>query len=195
VNDFDPANLTREEVEGPLEEEEAALRGLAILHGAMVAAPVLFAGVVAVLAATTPERSPVKGSFEMLEIMSGVHALLGASAVLPAFLLPASALARRARELRTSDQTAAGFTMGILPNIRGMAVIHRALLEGVALFGLMVCLLAVLQGDLKDHPILLLNGASAAFNLLEGAFTFPTRANVAARIISLGRGTRDGGPG
>ena len=66
--------------------------------------------------------------------------------------------------------------------LRGAQVLRLALLEGVALFGLVVLFLAAGSGVLWDEPYLLLNGVGTALCLAVGALTFPTEAGVRAFV-------------
>lgn len=54
-------------------------------------------------------------------------------------------------------------------------IIRLALYEGVALFGLIVCLLSSIEGVLQQHPVYWLNLFSFVFLILYILLTFPTR--------------------
>jgi hypothetical protein len=52
--------------------------------------------------------------------------------------------------------------------------VRLAMFEGVAMYGLVICLLTVMWGAQPYHPELLLNGISAVVFLGFAAATFPT---------------------
>ena len=59
--------------------------------------------------------------------------------------------------------------------LRMALVLRLALLEAVALFGIVVCYLAVLTGTLHESPLYWLNGLPAVLLALHTLLSFPTR--------------------
>jgi hypothetical protein len=63
------------------------------------------------------------------------------------------------------------------------AIIRLAIFEGAALFGLIVCLLGILGGELAEQPVYWLNLFSPAVFVLLIAATFPTRGRMESLFL------------
>jgi hypothetical protein len=63
------------------------------------------------------------------------------------------------------------------------AIFRLAIFEGVALFGLIVCLLGILGGEMAEKPIYWINLVSPAVFVLLVLATFPTRGRMEALFL------------
>jgi len=59
--------------------------------------------------------------------------------------------------------------------LRSALIVRLAMLEAGALYGIVVCLLAVLDGTMKEHPVFWINLAGAVGMLLFLSWSFPTK--------------------
>jgi hypothetical protein len=69
------------------------------------------------------------------------------------------------------------------------ALVRLALLEGAALFGLVVCFLVAGSGQLRTDPLLALNALSALYLLLVAGASFPTEDRLRAKWRELTSGS------
>ncbi|MCA8955795.1 MAG: hypothetical protein KDC87_06965 [Planctomycetes bacterium] len=147
------------------------LRAQRIVHVALAMGPTLFGAVVVFLALTQPVP-PTPGDEELVDLLSFVHPLLLVSAVLGGFVVRRLLIrnaAAKAVDLRSV--TAEAFLMGMAQ----ANLIRFSLVEGIALFGLVICLIAQTSGLLEGKPeywanavtLLVLHGFAVA--------CFPTR--------------------
>lgn len=57
-------------------------------------------------------------------------------------------------------------------------IIRLAIFEGISMFGLIVCLMGILFGQIAENPIYWCNTATALFFILLSIATFPTRDRI-----------------
>ena len=67
---------------------------------------------------------------------------------------------------------------GYFRAIRKATIVRLALMEGGALYGLVVCTLAVMNGTMHEYPVFWINLAGAVAMLLSISWNFPTRERV-----------------
>lgn len=165
-----------------LREFEAALtpmdvRGLQILHFAFAMGPVLFLGVVAGLHFSgSLGANAAGGGADILPIL----ALALAAVCLGCYAVAAIATAasfsdqRLAVEPREGEDIQARAAGECVSRIRGALLLRAALVEGPALFGIVIILLASIFGELERQPLYWLAALPAAILLLYIAANFPT---------------------
>lgn len=150
---------------------------MAVVHLALTLGPVAFLGVVVYLwSVTTPGDQPPKR--ELLDLLSLVHAgLLLTLVPLGLLVLPKILLGRAVR-----GASGAHFALRVATAVEGACILRMALVEGPALFGTVVVLLAVLQGALQEQPLYWANTASTAVLLVASVLAFPTRGRLSAMV-------------
>lgn len=159
--------------------EQGPLRALRILHLAIPAGVVLFLGVVAFLAVRPQQGSSYPGLPLLLTIPSLALALATAAA---AAVLPRRLLARR---LATADSPEAA-----AQGLQHAAVIRLALLEAGTLFGVVVLLLAALDGSLRSQPLLWVNALPAFALVAVAALRWPERERLLDELEAAERAAR-----
>ncbi len=156
---------------------DAELKALQAIQAALVTGVLLF-GLVVVVLAIRPQSigaaPPTPAA--TLTLLSLVHGVMALGAWAAAFLLHGALL--------RSAGAGAGAPDGALSlaALRKATLVRLALLEGPALFGLVVCLLAALGGTLREAPIYGLNAVSALAFLAFAALSFPTRERVESSL-------------
>jgi hypothetical protein len=140
---------------------DADVRALAIVQLALAAGLVSFWGVVLFLsqAPANAERVADEGALQMIVTMSVAHAVMAPSMWTAGTFLFERTLAR-------------GANIGAL---RAATILRLALFEGAALFGTVICHLAIMLGVAREHPLVFLNAASTFVMLGLVITTFPTR--------------------
>jgi F0F1-type ATP synthase membrane subunit c/vacuolar-type H+-ATPase subunit K len=159
-----PASISRHEFERSLTSEK--LRPLQIVYAAMASGIAMFAAVIGLLMNGTPAQ--FSGDAGVLTIMSGSHAVMAAALYAVAPIIFRRLLANI--DVGTGSDPA---TL-LIGRITTAHIVRLAVFEGVAMYGLVICLLTVMWGAQPHHPELLLNGISAAIFLVFAAATFPT---------------------
>lgn len=161
-----------EEAAGP------AARQLALIQTALTLGPILFLGVVAWLALSGsgsgqgPDRS-------LVDLLSLVHGVLALVAFPMALLFAPRRLPKSPRhDAGRSPGAASERVRAALAAVTVATIVRLAVIEGVALFGAVVLLLAVLGGALEQQPLYALNAVSTLFLVLVSVATFPTRDSV-----------------
>ncbi len=160
------------------------VRALQIIYLAIAGGVVLFAVVVAALywweaEAVTPKASQIS----LVQLLSFAHVLVAATV----YLFAGAFIYRRMLTAGSEDETAEA----ILGKIRTAEVVRLALYEGVAMLGLVTCLLGVLFGVLRQMPVYWLNLFSTFVLLGFVASNIPT----AERIEGVFRTYVEGEPG
>jgi hypothetical protein len=151
-------------------ESSKDLLGIQILTGAMAGGVLLFLLVtLALWALGGMDEAPGDRDLSLFPILSGVNAVMFVSCLTAGFVL---------YRLQTRNVGRAASAAELLAALRGATVLRTSLLEGSALFGIVVCLLGVLQGTVGEQPWIWANAAPAAAFLLFTLATFPTRERV-----------------
>jgi hypothetical protein len=140
------------------------VRGLAVLQAALGVGPLSFWGVVVGLSLLPgfAERTATPESLQLVVLLSVAHAATGLTSWTAGSFLFERTLARGCD----------------LASLRAATILRLALFEGVALFGAVVCLQAVLLGVAPAQPLVWLNAASTFVLLGLVIVTFPTRERV-----------------
>jgi len=160
------------------------LRGMRLVHFIFAGSLLSFAlvAVVLQLAGGSTGKSLDENS---LLIMSGAHAFVALSGFALSFLLPVLVLKpasirkmdaqRSARGLPPVEGSRAALYVSA---IRAAWILRLALQEGPAVFGLVICVLAVTGGQMAEQPLYWLNGMSTLLFLVTAVMTIPTRERV-----------------
>lgn len=187
-------DLTESDLEAFL-EGSADLRGLQILHVAFALGIFLFAVLILALFSSgvlEGPRGPGGGKdASFLSILSLVHALLACASWALAFPLFRAGLARGGFRAPARDPAGDSVSPGaagtpgetvavFVQRLRGASLLRLAILEGPALFGLVICLVAASEGVLGDAPVYWLNSLSALLFLLFAGIAFPSRSRILA---------------
>lgn len=169
-------------------EEERSLkpeyvRTMQVIHGAIVASAIAFFGVVVFLFS---QASPNPAAdTQMPNILSIIHGVLGSQLYGISWFLYGRHLKSETSWGHSNPPKSNGATVSrveeALSRLRTASIIRLAMFEGVAFFGLVVCLLCAMSGVLHVQPLLWLNGLSVLVLIGLVALTFPTKE----RIISF----------
>jgi hypothetical protein len=161
----------RRELESPGE-----LLALQILTGAFAMGVLLFLAVTVLLwIAGSGDRAPGDQDLGLFPILTTVNAVLFTGCLVSGLAL---------HGFLTRDLGRAASAAQFLAGLRGPALLRLSLLEGSALFGIVVCLLGVIQGAVRSLPWIWANSAPALFFLLFSLATFPTRERVVDLFLS-----------
>jgi len=131
------------------------------------------------------DQSAVPSDVDLIVIMSGVHAVLAMTlGSLSVILYKKQFRSGRLKELAAAPlRTPEGEQVEdpvekCLSLIRIASILRLAMLEAVALFGLIVCTIAVVNGVLPEHSMVALNAVSPAGFLLFVLASFPTAERI-----------------
>jgi hypothetical protein len=178
------SELGREDLERHL--DPARVRTLQILQIALTVGPLLFAGVIALVYFTQPvppEAKPPGGDESITNIL-----LAGLGALVLAVLSMAAMLGRLwvkpARLARLLEQAAGPqqVTAALLQDQFQFTLLRLALSEGLAVFGLVIVLVAVIHHSLASEPQAWLGAVPLVIHLFVSVVTFFDRASLAERI-------------
>lgn len=162
----------------PVEPSDDDVRAMAVQQAALGLGPLMFWVVIVILSQTpaTLDQAATPDEVQLVTILSGAHVLTCLSCWPMAMLLFQRALSRppTGREEDTP-----------LARLRAATILRAALLEGPALFGGVVCLLAVQTGAARDLPLVWLNAASTFVTLFVVIVTFPTKERVTRALRAL----------
>ena len=111
---------------------------------------------------------------EVLDILSMVHAVFALSAF-GASKIVFEKMFSEGAILNASDPYVAA-----VGTMRGAMLVRMAIMEGAAMFGLVICIIAVTGGLTQTEPVYFLNAASYALFILIGLQTFPTKDSLTA---------------
>lgn len=149
---------------------------LQVIHGAVAGSVIVFAAaVVFVASTTTPPADPQ--SVASLDLLMMIHGLVAVGCYLSARMIFDRQL-RKTYE-PSSVQTGTGVSpeegaAHALQLLRTAVIIRLALIEAPAVIGLVICLVAALQGVLTDYPRYWINAVPAIILIFFVAATFPT---------------------
>ncbi len=153
-----------------------AIRQMQILQVAMVLAPLIF--LVGTLALSLLQKETRHVSAEIVPTMTIVNVVLVALSYAGAYLLPAIHYkpARIQSFILGGDAVSRPDRCLIL--IRNAFILRFAMLEGAALFGVAVCLIAATTGTSDTVPEYWLNAFPLLMLILYSAVTFPTEDRI-----------------
>lgn len=160
------AHLTRER-----------LLPLQVVQGALTMGVVSFALVLGMLRAGGfgSSAEPTEGGLSTVRMLGGVVLLLSVSAVVASLFAFAAILrAERVAAIVRGEDAGEGAAR-LLDLVRTAYILRLAILEAPAMLGLVVCLLATMNGALASRPALWLNALPAALLVAFSLATFPTR--------------------
>jgi hypothetical protein len=177
------SEVTVQEFQAALTPE--AVRMFQIVHGAVGMGVGVFLLIVIgmyVNGLPAAEAAPADNPEGLMQVMTVVHfALLAVLLVLSAMLFNAQFSDARLRSgvnLTLNDAKGRPLTDNgsrCLALMRTAMILRLAMLEGPALFGLVVCLLGAINGFLHTHPLYWVNAASALYFIGYVVQTFPNR--------------------
>jgi hypothetical protein len=174
--------LTRTDLEQAL--PDPLLRSMQLIHVALPLGPVLFAFVVIFMNLSMGSVRPTTTEFEIMKLLSTVHvvfallALIGSEAVF-------RWLADVRRIAESDTDTTPLFVAKCVSRFRTASIARLAILEGAAMFGLMVCLVGLTRGILDVEPMYWLNIASTFVMMTVAVWKFPTRERVISALQEL----------
>ena len=175
--------LGRAEVQEGLRDQD--LRITKIIHIATMAGPLVFLAVVIFLKSMPQALEGIGASaglgpdmgFVLLQVTGVVSlACIVAAVVVPNFLLKPQILAKRL-------EAASSPVAHMVALHRTIDIIRLAILEGAALFGLVVLLLAVMGGYLDDNPVFWFGLGPLVVLVLVGLVTFPSRSYMSTFVL------------
>jgi len=170
-------------MQNPEQSPETILRGMRVITIALALGVVVFAIITMFLAATsTPEASTEDSLTEVLTYANLAMVLI---------VWPCAFWLRKKVELsaykkgqgRIKDDETARFT-----SVMAGHLVHLSVLEGAALFGIVVCLFASMTGEIQSAPSLWINAVSAVAFLIFVFGTFPNQERVQKRARNIGHG-------
>lgn len=169
-------HIDRSEIEVNLPEGD--LRSIQIIQLALVLGVFMFMGVVVFLT-RTPTAVPTPPDPQLFKILSGVNALLLLQGYPLAFVLfGLLTKPEKLTPLPAEPQEAVSKALGVL---RSAVIVRAALLEGPALFGLVVIFLAHGQGALEPNGWIWANALAPLLFLAASGVSFQTRK----RLVEL----------
>ncbi len=176
----EPVDVSLEDFDANLRQEQ--LRGLQIIQLAMILGLSAFVLVIVVIhwIGTFQENSPGAATSSMVWILTLVHLFFFATAVFLAPILERSQYTREKFDrLRYAYRSAARGSQAVaevcLALLRSARILRLAVLESAALFGLVVCFVAISTGVMQQQPIYWINLISVLFALGYMIRSFPNR--------------------
>jgi len=167
--------LTTEEFRTVLTPQ--TVRQIQILQLALTAAPVVFFGGAIALSLMQVSGKPV--GTDTVPVLSALNGFLALLSYAGAYLLPAAHFSpKRVRAFVFAAEGPSQADRSLIL-IRNAAIIRLAILEGSALFGVAVCLVAVTSGALESSPEYWLNALPVLVLLIASQLTFPTEERLA----------------
>lgn len=159
------------------------IRILQVIHGALAMGPVVF--LVAVISTySNALKQPAPDEVESVMWMSAVHVLF-ASIVYPLAQYLFDVRFRKEKREQFLEQANAMLSPGLhsgaekyLSMLRTAMIIRLALIEGVAFFGLTICVVAATDGLLREQPVYWLNSLSSLVMIGFVLVNFPTREHI-----------------
>jgi hypothetical protein len=170
--------VTARDIDRALTDKD--LRGMRIMHFALVGGLTMFLLVAVVLYLTTENVVSKTLDGNELLMMSGAHAFVALTCFALSFILPALMLKPSTIE-KMMQQRAANGVPALEPAalyvsaIRGAWVLRLTLQEGPAVFGLIICVMAVNSGAMAEQPLYSLNGLTTMLFLAGAIMAIPSR--------------------
>lgn len=160
----------------------AELRISQAIQGAMGAGVMALFMVVVVLYMITEVQIPATGeAAQFIKLMSLINVIVAISIYGVSTLVERAQFktARLGEHLKHGSRDAQGDMLDdtarqCLYIIRSATIIRLAMYDAIALFGIVVCILAVLNGVLQTYPIYWLNALSSVLMVAYVIVTFPT---------------------
>ncbi len=148
-----------------------------IIYISIATGTILFAALIGFLHISQIPPTATAGDSDFLNTLSVVHFVLAIVIYLATNLIYNRYLKGERIWGRVEQKPSAEWNPVeiYLKAIREATIIRLALFEGVAMFGLVICLLGVMNGVLQKHPIYWLNLLSTVVLLLFVGLTFPRK--------------------
>jgi hypothetical protein len=176
------ALITRTDFEQAL--PEPSLRSMQMIHIALPLGPVLFAIAINVVSFTLAGVRPTGADFEMMTMMSVVHAVFALTTLLgseAAFRW----LTDARRSMGSATDTPRLLVAQYVNRFRSASIVRLAMLEGAAFLGLSVCVIGLTRGVLDAEPMYWLNIGSTVILIAIAVWKFPTRERVISTLTEL----------
>ncbi len=159
------------------------IRTIKIIQGTLGSGVILFALVIYVISQLPSFKNQTADSsiLSILPILTGVHLIFGIVALIASrFVFKSIVNESKVHSFGTgltANPSLANQSIGekCLTVIKIGIIMRSAMFEGVAFFGLVICLLGVLGGVLKSNPIYLINTISALLYIVYTIWTFPSK--------------------
>lgn len=144
------------------------VRTFQIIHAALMTGATMLLFVVALLHSQASSGSSADAS--LLDLLSIVNAVFTVTA------FGASRIVfEKMFNVGTALNNATDPYLAAIAMIRSAVLVRSVILEGAAMFGLVVCMIAATGGFTHTDPIYLLNTASYVLFIAFGMMTFPTK--------------------
>jgi len=121
----------------------------------------------------------------LMDILSGVHAVIMITMMVVSFVLSKNTLRKERIASDTVFNTPEKIATQAVNLHRVSSLLLMAPLEGAAFFGAAVCLIGVEAGIIQNLPIYWLNTISGVVLLGVGFITFPTRDRILTTLESV----------
>ncbi len=161
------------------------IRIFQIIHGAIALGVAAFMGVVLFLYSTQTaptESGDLKDSYDLIKILTLAHIMIAAAVytvsrvVFNLLLGPSAWKDGTVKTFKDSQgRTVTDPAEKILAMIRSALIVRLAMLEAPALFGLVICLLAITNGTIYHTSIIWLNAITALILIGFVIRTFPNK--------------------
>lgn len=162
-----------------------ALRTFQIIHGAIGLGVVMFLGVVLFVYSSQPANlgaNITKDDYDLIKILTLAHIMVAAGVYTVArvvfnLLLSSTALQGGvSKEMKDAQgRIISNPSEKILAMIRSALIIRLAMIEAPALFGLVICLIATLNGTVFETPSIWLNASTSLILIGFVILTFPNK--------------------
>lgn len=159
------------------------MRIFLIISLALLAGCTLFLGIILLLYSKTESANTVLEN-SVLPLVSLVHGCMALAGYIPAYLVGRYFASPKGlvTHLKNTAGTVAGEELTIESRCVGAIftgfIIRAAILEGMALFGLIICLLGVLEGEIHLAPVYWANLFSYILFTAVMLWTFPTKGRL-----------------
>lgn len=157
------------------------VRTMGVLRIALLGGVTMFYVVIAVISSQGALKSGDAADVAQINLLSMIHGAIALVAVGLGLVISKSML-RKERITETEPSAVIGQALALY---RTSTILLIAPIEGAALFGAVVVLLAGQGGLLDTDPGYWLNAGSAVLLLLIGLATFPTRERIVNTVTTL----------
>lgn len=161
------------------------IRVIQIIHGAIALGVILFMGVVAFVYFSPTEHAgqyELKDAYDLIKVLTLAHIMIAAGVYTVArvvfnLLLGPSALQGGVAKEMKDAQGRAIINSGekLMTMIRSALIVRLAMFEAPALFGLVICLIAITNGTIYETPAIWLNSVTAFILIGFVILTFPNK--------------------
>lgn len=157
------------------------VRTMGILRIALISGVTMFYLAIAAISSQGALKSGDAPDVAQIELLSMIHGAIALVAIGLGMVISKSML-RKERITETGSSAAVGQALAFY---RSSTILLIAPIEGAALFGAVIVLLAGQGGLLEINPNYWLNAGSAVLLLLVGLATFPTRERIVNTVSAM----------